>query len=143
MSHASLKRDIRALAERQGWLVVSGDAMQGQLDLVICAGGRYYEVDVKVGRDRLKASQRARVRQVELAGGTAGEVRSIGDVLAKVNARRREVREALAKEIYFALDKAETDARESKDTGAGGLTSYADDAADRVAERLELRNVDL
>ena len=69
MTHSTLKRDIRQVARARGWEVASGDSKQGQLDLVICAGGRYYEVDVKIGRDRLRANQRARVRQVQKAGG--------------------------------------------------------------------------
>ena len=137
MTHSTLKRDVRQVARARGWEVTSGDSKQGQLDLVICAGGRYYEVDVKVGRDRLRWNQRAQVRKVQKAGGTAGEVRSPADLIAMVNGRRREIYEALAEALQLAYDEVRAASRE------GDESLGVDDVVKIALERLDARGIEL
>ena len=60
-------------------MVSAGDPEQGQLDLVVAYCGRYYELDVKVGQDKLRPIQQRRIDLLRVAGCVAGEVRSVAD----------------------------------------------------------------
>ena len=83
MSHASLKRSIRMALRMRGCLVTSNPAGGGVLDLTVCSpSGRYIEIDVKVGRDKLSALQKDRIAKVRRTGGTAYEVRSVDEALS-------------------------------------------------------------
>ena len=80
-SHTALKRRVIAALRGAGCLVTSyNGSTAGVLDLFICTPeGRYVELDIKVGRDKLSRLQHHRITQVQQAGGEAAEVRSVGE----------------------------------------------------------------
>lgn len=82
-SHTNLKRRVMLALRRAGCLVTSYDgSTAGVLDLFICTpDGRYAELDIKVGRDKLSKLQQHRVTIVQETGGTAAEVRSVDEAL--------------------------------------------------------------
>jgi len=82
MSHTSLKRRIRAVLKVRGCLLWANPQGGGILDLsILTPDGKYLEVDVKVGADRLSPLQRHRIVQLTERGVAAGEVRSVAEAL--------------------------------------------------------------
>jgi hypothetical protein len=81
--HTTLKRRVVAALRGAGCLVTSYDgSTAGVLDLFVCTPeGRYVELDIKAGRDKLSKIQHHRITQVQQAGGEAAEVRSVGEAL--------------------------------------------------------------
>lgn len=63
---------------------VHGSAMveAGTPDLLVCYAGRFVGMELKQKGSYPTRIQRARMRQIEEAGGVAGVVRSAGDALA-------------------------------------------------------------
>ena len=62
-----------------------GGATLGVADVTGVIGGRYVEIEVKIGRDRQREDQRAHQLQVEAAGGKYIIVKSFDDFLSKIN----------------------------------------------------------
>lgn len=81
--HATLKRRVAVALRDAGCLVTSYDgSTAGVFDLIVCTPeGRYVELDIKVGRDKLSKLQQHRITQVQRAGGHAAEIRTAGDAL--------------------------------------------------------------
>ncbi len=55
---------------------------RGAADIFACLRGRYVEIEVKAGKDKMSAWQEARKQEVERAGGTYLVVRSTDEFLA-------------------------------------------------------------
>ena len=77
--HTNLKRRMMVALRKAGCLVTSyNGSIAGVLDLFICSpSGRYAELDIKVGRDKLSKLQQHRIKTVQASGGIASEVRSV------------------------------------------------------------------
>ena len=100
-----LRKQIITYLERSGWFVESRPtglfkslvgsrlirvAPKGALDLIGCTPeGRYFEIEVKAGDDRLSKEQKARIERLHGFGALAIEARGLGDVarLVEQNAK--------------------------------------------------------
>jgi hypothetical protein len=95
-----LRKQIIAYLERSGWFVESRPtglfkslvgsrlirvAPKGALDLIGCTPeGRYFEIEVKAGDDRLSKEQKARIERLHRFGALAIEARGLDDVVRLV-----------------------------------------------------------
>ena len=86
-SHTNLKRRVMVALRKAGCLVTSyNGSIAGVLDLFIgTPSGRYAELDIKVGRDKLSKLQQHRIKTVEASGGLAAEVRSVRDAMTALH----------------------------------------------------------
>ena len=80
-----LQSQVLRVLKAEGCYVlnVHGNSHQdaGTPDLLVCYGGRFVGMEIKLPGAYAKPIQRARLRQIEAAGGVAGVVRSVSDAL--------------------------------------------------------------